>query len=215
MAKKITIGISVMLLVVGGGVALYLYKLDVAKEEEIRKERCRQEARFDHFMNYWYPFLEQYCKNVDVYVCMKKNIILDYVRTHKGRYIYENVPIYGGGYFSMRQYVDVESVFSRSWVCHGAALPITSVSNCRIREQMAFYDIFCTGRELYEFNPYEDELIENPDYIENSFNSLDSLAHEIYKKFFLLDRYRATQYKYSNINTLNNIPRSEYLLENY
>lgn len=176
-----------------------------------KKERSQKEARFDHFMNYWYAIIEHNCYNIEIYTRMKKSIILDYIKNHEGRYIYENVPFY----FSMRKMSNIENQLKFLTINHMAVAPILSAPNSRLKEKNAFCEIFNGTEELRNINEYDDELEYNPRYLYAVFEKIDSLASEIQKNFIILEKYRTTQLKESNVNLLNNIPHSEYSLENY
>ena len=179
------------------------------------KIECKKEARFDHFMNYWYSFYEQYNKDIEIYTRMKKGIILDYIRNGRGRYINEQVPLYGGGSFSMKHHFYIDQLLDGYWISHRAIAPIEGAPRSRMDERWAFWNIYSCGRELKQIDDYDENLALDINYLESTFNKIDSLAHEIHKSFILLERYKTTQIRNTDINTLNNIPNSEYILENY
>lgn len=180
-----------------------------------KKEQSQKEARFDHFMNYWYAIIEHNCNDIEIYTRMKKSIILDYIENHEGRYIDENVPLYEGGYFPMRKMFNIENQLRFLTINHMSVAPILSAPNSRLKEKNAFREIFSGAYKLLYISEYDEELEYNPQYLYAVFEKIDSLAYEIQKNFILLEKYRTTQHKGSNANLINNIPLSEYSLENY
>lgn len=202
----IVIAIIVFASLIGFGI----YKVCTHKNLQTQKE-----AYFDHFMNYWYSFYEQYDANVDIYTRMKKGIILDYIKNGHGRYIYEQVPLYGGGTFSMRHHFEIDRLFEGWWIAHRAVGPIESAPDSRKEERWAFWNIYNCGKELNRIDDYDERLAIDIDYLESTFNQIDSLAHEIHIGFMLLERYRTTKVRNTDLNTLNNISDSEYEFDNY
>lgn len=205
--KKALVGICIIILTSLVGVVYKFYSH--------HKIQTKKEARFDHFMNYWYSFYEQYNADVEIYTRMKKGIILDYIRNGTGRYIYEQIPLYGGGTFSMRHHFNIEEKLEGHWIMHRAVSPIGSAPDSRKEERWAFWHIYNCGRELSQIDDYDERLGADIDYLNSIFNRIDSLAHEIHRGFISLERYRTSQIKNTDINTLNNITDSEYLLDNY
>lgn len=175
----------------------------------------KKEAYFDHFMNYWYSFYEQYNADVEIYTRMKKGIILDYIRNGEGRYIYEQVPLYGGGTFSMRHHFNIEQLLSGWWIAHRAVGPIESAPDSRREERWAFWHIYDCGRQLSKIDDYDENLAKDIDYLESTFNQIDSLANEIHRGFMMLERYKISKVKDTDINILNNITNSEYEFDKY
>lgn len=185
--------------------------------QRLRQNEARlkqEEARFDHFMNYWYPILDQYCYDIELYTRMKKGTILDYIKTHNGYYIYENVPLFGGGYFPMRKEVDIEREI-RTVNVHMAANPILNGPESRLEVRNAFSSLLFAGRELLDISEFDEELESDIDFLRATFEKIDSLNYEIHRNFIKLDEYRTTQYKFSNLNNLSSIPHSEYDIKNY
>lgn len=206
--KRLLIGISIIILALLIGFGIY-------KTYTHHKIQTKKEAYFDHFMNYWYSFYEQYDADVDIYTRMRKGIILDYIRNGQGRYIYEQVPLYGGGTFSMRHYFNINRLFDGWWITHRAVGPIESAPDSRKAERWAFWHIYSCGRELSQIDDYDEKLATDVDYLESTFNQIDSLAHEIHRGFIMLERYKTSKVKNTDLNTLNNIPNSEYEFDNY
>lgn len=206
--KKILVSISIIILTSIVGIVIF-------KSYSHHRIQTKNEARFDHFMNYWYSFYDQYNADVELYTRMKKAIILDYIKNHAGRYIDDQLPLYGGGTFSMRHHFYIERELEGNWITHKAVGPIDLAPDSREDERWAFWHIYNCGRELNQINDYDEILGTDMDYLESTFNKIDSLAHEIQRGFIVLERYRTSQIRNTNINTLNNIPDSEYLLDNY
>lgn len=206
--KKALVGICIVILTSLVGLAIY-------KSYAYHKIQAKKEARFDHFMNYWYSFYEQYDADVEIFTRMKKGIILDYIRNGAGRYIYEQVPLYGGGTFSMRHHFNIDQVLKGHWIAHKAVGPIELASESRNDERWTFWHIYNCGRQLSQIDDYDERLGTDLDYLESTFNKIDSLAHEIHLGFISLERYKTSQIKNTNINTLNNISEAEYQLDNY
>ena len=206
--KKIIVFITCIILT-------FLVSFGIFKVYSNHKIKKQEEARFDHFMNYWYAFYDQYNADVEIYTRMKKGIILDYIQNKKGRYIYEQAPLYGGGTFSIRQFFYIKKELEGWWISHRAVFPIESAPKHRKEERWAFWHMYYCGRELTQIDEYDENLGTNIDYLESTFNKIDSLAHEIHKGFVLLERYKSSQFKNTDINTLNNISNSEYKLDNY
>ena len=206
--KKILVSISIILLSSIMGIVIY-------KAYTHQISQNRKEARFDYFMNYWYGFYDQYNSDVEIYTKMKKGIILDYIRNGRGRYIYEQVPLYGGGTFSMRHHFYIDQKLEGRWIAHRAIAPIEGAPDTRKNERWAFWNIYNCGRQLSQIDDYDENLGMDINYLKSTFNKIDSLAHEIHRSFMLLDRYKTSQVRNTDINTLNEIPDSEYILENY
>lgn len=206
--KKSLIGLVVIIIA-------SLICFGVYKSNTHHKLQTKKEAYFDHFMNYWYSFYEQYNSEVEIYSRMKKGIILDYIRTGKGRYIYEEVPLYGGGTFSMRHHFNIDQLLGGWWISHRAVGPIESAPDSRKDERWAFWHIYNCGRELSQIDDYDERLATDMEYLETTFNQIDSLSNEIHKGFFMLERYKNSQVRNTDLRTLNNIPDSEYNFDNY
>lgn len=206
--KSLLITISVIILASLIGFGIY-------KSYSYHKLQNKKEAYFDHFMNYWYSFYEQYNADVEIYTRMKKGIILDYIRNGKGRYIYEQVPLYGGGTFSMRQYFNIDQLLDGWWIAHRAVGPIESDPDSRKEERWAFWHIHNCGRQLSQIDDYDENLALDIDYLQSTFNQIDSLSNEIHKGFIALERYKNSKVSNTDLNTLNNIPNSEYDFDNY
>lgn len=115
----------------------------------------------------------------------------------------------------MRHHFYIERELEGNWITHKAVGPIDLAPDSREDERWAFWHIYNCGRELNQINDYDEILGTDMDYLESTFNKIDSLAHEIQRGFIVLERYRTSQIRNTNINTLNNIPDSEYLLDNY
>ena len=198
----------IILILLTSLVGIYLYK-----SYSDNKIQSKKEARFDHFMNYWYSFLNQYTSDVEIYTRMKKSVILDYIKNHDGRYIYEYVPLYGGGSFSMRKYCNIEEHLDGWWIAHRAVGPINTAPNSRLKERMAFYNIYRCGKQLSKIDDYDEKMGYDSYYLESIFNKIDSLSYEIHRNFILLDRYKTTHVRNADLNTLNSISDSEYMLD--
>lgn len=209
MNKKTSL-IGIVVIILASLIAFGIYKSHTHHKIQTKKEAC-----FDHFMNYWYSFYEQYDANVELYSRMKKGTILDYIRNRNGRYIYEQVPLYGGGTFLMRQYFNIDQLFSGWWIAHRAVGPIESAPDSRKEERWAYWHIYNCGRHLSRIDDYDENLATDTDYLEYTFNQIDSLSHEIHRGFLMLERYRTSKIRNTDINTLNNISDSEYEFENY
>lgn len=209
MNKKKTI-ISICIIILTSLVGFTIYKV-----YSNHKIQAKKEAYFDHFMNYWYSFHEQYNSDVELYTRMKKSIIIDYIRNSQGRYIYENLPLYGGGSFSMRHHFSIDQKLDGFWIAHKAVGPIECAPSSRKEERWAFWHIYNCGRELSRIDDYDERLGMDMDFLEATFNRIDSLANEIHKGFYSLDRYKTTKIKNVDIDRLNNISDSEYILDRY
>ena len=177
----ITISVIILASLIGFGIyQAYSY----------HKLQNKREAYFDHFMNYWYSFYEQYNEDVEIYTRMKKSIILDYIRTGKGRYIDEQVPLYGGGTFSMSQHFNIDRLLNGWWIAHKAIGPIKLAPESRKEEWWAFWQIYCSGRQLSQIDEYDENLALDINYLQFTFNQIDSLSNEIHKGFITLERYK-------------------------
>lgn len=210
MNKKKTLIISICIIAMA-----FLVGFAIHKSYLHHKIQTKKEAYFDHFMNYWYSFYEQYNADVDIYTRMKKGIILDYIRNGKGRYIYEQVPLYGGGTFSMKDHFNIDHKFEGYWIAHRAVGPIEAAPDSRKDERWAFWHIYNCGRQLSQIDDYDEKLGTDIDYLESTFNRIDSLAYEIHRGFISLERYKTSQIKNTNISILNNISEAEYSFDNY
>ena len=62
---------------------------------------------------------------------------------------------------------------------------------------------------------YESELEYDYDYREKVFNKIDSLSNEVRKNLLILKDYKRSSSASADLNILNNIPDSEYELNNY
>ena len=166
-------------------------------------------------MNYWYSFYDQYNSDVEIYTRMKKSIILDYIKNGQGRYIYEQLPLYGGGSFSMRHHFNIDHELDGWWIAHRAVGPIECAPDSRKEERWAFWHMYNCGRELSQIDDYDERLGMDMDYLESTFDKIDSLANEVHRGFFSLERYKKTQIKNTNLERLNNISEAEYQFDNY
>lgn len=63
--KKILVSISIIILTSIVGIVIF-------KSYSHHRIQTKNEARFDHFMNYWYSFYDQYNADVELYTRMKK-----------------------------------------------------------------------------------------------------------------------------------------------
>lgn len=181
------------------------------------KKQAKLEARFDRFMNYWYPIVEQYSNDMDIYARMKKGVIMDHINYHQGRYINDVIQLYGGGYFSIRQYSNIEreiELFGFG-ISPMASSPISAAPYSRGSEKEAFFNIFRCGTQLNKIDDYESELEYDYDYREKVFNKIDSLSNEVRKNLLILKDYKRSSSASADLNILNNIPDSEYELNNY
>lgn len=206
--KKIIISLCIIILTSLVGVGMY-------KAYSNHKIQTKKEAYFDHFMNYWYSFYDQYISDVEIYTRMKKSIILDYIRNGQGRYIYEQLPLYGGGSFSMRHHFDIHQKLDGWWIAHRAVGPIECAPDSRKEERWAFWHMYNCGRELSRIDDYDERLGMDMDYLEATFDKIDSLAYEVHRGFFSLERYKKTQIKNTNLERLDNISNAEYQFDNY
>lgn len=206
--KKIIISLCIIILTSLVGVGIY-------KAYSNHKIQNKKEAYFDHFMNYWYSFYDQYNSDVEIYTRMKKSIILDYIKNGQGRYIYEQLPLYGGGSFSMRHHFNIDRELDGWWIAHRAVGPIECAPDSRKEERWAFWHMYNCGRELSQIDDYDERLGMDMDYLEATFDKIDSLANEVHRGFFSLERYKKTQIKNTNLERLNNISEAEYQFDNY
>ena len=200
--------IVLFLLIVGGGYKIYLNK----------KELRQKEARFDHFMNYWYPIIEKNHYDIGLYARMKKGLILDYIKYNRRYTVDDFIPLFGGGYFSIHDFVKIDRELGSTSLGQMAADPITFAPNfnlhTRLKEREAFWNFFMRIDNLRSISIFEEEY-ENIENLKAVFEEIDSIEFKIHTHFIFLEKYKVTQIKGSDRNTLNNIPLSEYSLENY
>lgn len=206
--KKAIISLCILMLISLAGIGIY-------KTYSYHKIQSKKEAYFDHFMNYWYSFYEQYNSDVELYTRMKKSIIIDYIKNGQGRYIYEQLPLYGGGSFSMQHHFNIDQELGGWWIAHKAVGPIECAPDSRKEERWAFWHMYHCGRELSRIDDYDERLALDMDYLAATFNKIDSLADEIHRAFYSLDRYRTTKVQNTDLKRLNYISDSEYQFDNY
>ena len=115
----------------------------------------------------------------------------------------------------MKHHFDIEKLLSGWWIGHRAVGPIESAPDSRREERWAFWHIYDCGRQLSEIDDYDENLATDIDYLESTFNQIDSLANEIHRGFMMLERYKTSKVKGTNINTLNNISNLEYEFDKY
>ena len=84
--KSITISVAIIAMCLLCGAVFY-----VAKYRKEQEQNRKLEARFDKFMGYHYPYLEQIARASNIYSRQQISLMYDYLKNHKGRYINENL----------------------------------------------------------------------------------------------------------------------------
>ena len=178
-----------------------------------RKEKERQmTARFDKFMWYYYPYLENISKVSEIYKQMHISLMYDYLTYHRGRYIYESVPYQNGGVFSMKDYSSLEYTLlqTRAVYAERAFSVIDTGPYTRSYEIAAFFKILDTAEKLSLVEIY-DSSIGFSITPEQKENEIDSLNMEIQRSLNKLSKYKSP----NSERNLNMIRESEYDLSNY
>lgn len=176
------------------------------------KEKHQMEARFDKFMGYYYPILEDFAKASDIYKRMEISLMYDYISYGKGRYIDEIVNYYDGGSFSMRDHFNLMRFLDSStglYASRSCAL-IRQAPDSRREEAIACNNILDCAKELAHTDIYDSDiaLYEKQEKVKDL---LDSLNFEIHLGVHNLSKYK----KQSTRININDIPEYEYDLANY
>lgn len=204
MRKRVIICFSVVaiIIVLAGAIVL------VVKNNEYKESERKLEARFDKFMGYFYPYLNDISKAADIYKRMQISLIYDYTLHQKGRYIYEDVSYYDGGTFSMRDYSFIEKILEQAsnLFFYRAYGPIQEAPQSRIEERFSLYKILNAAKELFLADIYNDDIA-----LQSRVENVDSLNMEIQFNMHSLIKYKNS----SPTIDLNSISEAEYDLNNY
>lgn len=176
-------------------------------------ERDRQlEARFDRFMGYLYPSLKEISEAAYAYKRIQISLMYDYIANRKGRYVYETVKYYDGGYFSMKEFGRLEMILLKANMLLNSQLytPIYQAPPSRIKERDACHHILYTIEPLRHVDIYDYDIAakEKTKQVEELFDSLNMV---IQSNFFSLIKYKD---KFTSID-LNSINEAEFDLNNY
>lgn len=208
--KSITISVAIIAMCLLCGAVFY-----VAKYRKEQEQNRKLEARFDKFMGYHYPYLEQIARAFNIYSRQQISLMYDYLKNHKGRYINENVSYYDNGeFFSMRENCDLMTFFENARLLHVARStgPIYCAPSSRFSEYKAFHDILdaSQGLSIRGINIFDDNiaLYNKADIVRDK---IDSLNLCIQSSIYALRKYKNREKEID----LNSIPESDFDLDNY
>jgi len=205
---RIIVPAIIVLTVIGGAVFLIVHHKNQIKNEKL-------EARFDKFMEYHYPYLENISKAASYYSRMQISLMYDYLKNNRGRYINETVPYYDGGFFSMRDHLKVEDIVEHAmnlYISH-SSLPMREAlyghPSSRFDESLAWYKIILTANELRHVDIYDDDF---------RYNGKSKQVEETIDSLYIVIKnslYSLSKYKNSSNKDLNWISEEEFDLNNY
>lgn len=208
--KFITISVTIIAICLLSGAVFY-----VAKYRKEQEQNRKLEARFDKFMGYHYPYLEQIARASNIYSRQQISLMYDYLKNHRGRYTNENVRYYDNGeFFSMRENFDLMTLFQNAKLLYFARStgPIYCAPPSRFSECKAFNDILDATRRMGigGINIFDDNiaLYNKADIVRDK---IDSLNLCIQSSIYALRKYKNSVKEID----LNSIPESDFDLDNY
>lgn len=184
------------------------------KQYKFYEKEKKLEARFDKFMVYYYPYLDDIAHAANIYTRQQVSLMYDYMTNQRGRYIHENVGYYDGdGYFSMRENFNIMVFLQQSQIyyfCRASGPVGNGAPRSRYEERNEFERVFQSARSLEHFNIYVDDInyYGRADKIKAI---LDSLNFEIQSGLHNLRKYRNSGPKID----FNLISDADYDLKNY
>lgn len=201
---RIILPVIIVLTIIGGSIFLIVHHKNQIKNEKL-------EARFDRFMGYYYPYLENITKAAEIYKRMQISLMYDYIKYNRGRYIYETVPYYNGGYFSMRDLDNVENILDHADMLYVSRTinPIYEAPKSRYNERYACLSVIYDARDLCKVDIYDENIGINGN-AKRTEEVFDSLYIDMMSNFYSLSKYKTTYKK-----DLNSISDFEFDLNNY
>lgn len=205
--KKIIIRILTITVIV----ALIMGSAFAILHHKNKKEEQQLEARFDRFMGYYYPYLQDIAKAAEVYKRMQISIMYDHLKYHKDRYIDDYISYYDGGSFSLREHHYNEQILSYATLLYiaRACEPIKTAPKTRIKERNSCLWMLETAEKFTKLNVYDDDI-----RIKGTTNRIIEVYDSLYVDL-ISDFHNLTKYKHANKKDINQILDEEYDLNNY